>query len=82
MRIIYQNEGFFYVDYENMEFNEIERNINSQNINSNLQRDRLKNTKENVFIWFFAFDSFTFSLCQTTQVDFPCFGCEFALEFL
>ena len=38
-----------------MQFNEIERNFNSQNINSNLQRDRLINTKENVFIRFFAF---------------------------
>ena len=45
----------FYADYENMQFNEIERNLDSQNFNSNLQRDRLKNTKENVFIRFFAF---------------------------
>ena len=37
----------FYADSENMQFNEIERNFNSQNLNSNLQRDRLKNTKEN-----------------------------------
>ena len=45
----------FYADYENMQFNEIERNLVSQNFNSNLQRDRLKNTKENVVSWFFAF---------------------------
>ena len=38
-----------------MHFNEIKRNFNSQNLNSNLQWDRLKNTKGNVFIWFFAF---------------------------
>ena len=38
-----------------MQFNEIERNFNSQNLNSNLQRDWLKNTKENVFIWSLAF---------------------------
>ena len=45
----------FYADYENMQFNEIERNLDSQNFNSNLQRDRLKNTKGNELIWFFAF---------------------------
>ena len=38
-----------------MQINEIERNFNSQNLNSNFQRDRLKNTKENVIISFFAF---------------------------
>ena len=45
----------FYADYENMQFNEIERNLDSQNFNSNLQIDRLKNTMENVSIWFCAF---------------------------
>ena len=44
----------FYADEENMHFNEIERNFNFQNLNSNLQRDWLKNTKANLFIWFFA----------------------------
>ena len=45
----------FYADYENMQFNEIERNFNPRNLNSDLQRDRLKNTKGKRFIWFFAF---------------------------
>ena len=46
----------FYADYENMQFNEIERNLDSQNFNSNLQRDRLKNTKGKcVHLFFFAF---------------------------
>ena len=39
----------FYADYENMQFNEIERNLDSQNFNSNLQRDRLKNTMGKCF---------------------------------
>ena len=39
-----------------MQFNEIERNLNSQNLNSNLQRDRLEKYKEKMCSFdFFAF---------------------------
>ena len=58
----------FYADSENMQFNEIERNFNSQNLNSNLQRDRLKNTKGNVVSWFFAF--YTAKLVEISKTIF------------
>ena len=55
MRIIYHNKGFLRWLEKNVQFDKIEKNFNSQNLNSNVQWNRPKNTKEIVFIWFFAF---------------------------